>query len=109
MFFKKNIINNKKPNLLFIKIGKNSTFIENDEKILKKHFNVISFDLKDEKKYNRKIFRILKNEKIDLIYIWFALYYFAPIILFSKFFGKKTIVIAGGYDVACIPETSKQY
>jgi len=78
--------------------------MENDEKILKKYFNVISVTLKSEKHFNRKIFNILKNEKIDLIFIWFALHNFAPTIFFSKLFRIKTIVIAGGYDVAKVPE-----
>jgi glycosyltransferase involved in cell wall biosynthesis len=38
--------------------------------------------------------------KSDVIYLWFGSLYFFPIVIFSKLFCKKIIVVSGGYDVA---------
>ncbi|MDD1761186.1 MAG: glycosyltransferase family 4 protein [Methanothrix sp.] len=42
--------------------------------------------------------------KCDYSFSWFASGHSAAAVLFSKLLGKKSIVIAGGYDVACVPE-----
>ena len=95
---------NKKPRILFIKPRSGSTFIKKDEKILKKYFDVRVFDWSSEKHPKLKILKLLLKKDIDLIFIWFALEYFSPIILFSRLFRISSVVIAGGYDVAYVPE-----
>ena len=53
--------------------------------------------------------------KSDICFIWFAEVYAAPLILLSKIFKKKVVVVVGGWEVAKVPEikygcmTSKVY
>jgi len=94
----------KKPRVLFIKPWSGSTFIENDEKILRKHFDASIFDWSAEKHPEYKILKILLKKDVDLIFMWFATRYFAPIIFLSRLFGTPSVVIAGGFDVAYVPE-----
>ena len=94
----------KKLKVLFIKPWSGSTFIENDLEILKKYFNVTVLDWSSEKFPKFKVLKMLFKNDINLIFIWFAARYFAPIIAISKLFGVSSIVIAGGYDVAYVPE-----
>jgi len=73
-----------------------STFVENDYKTLKKHFSVermqIKWSLKD---FIKLFYRAREN---DLIFVWFANWVAFLSIIFSKFWGKKSVVIAGGMD-----------
>ena len=39
----------------------------------------------------------------DVLFCWFGSLNFLPILLLAKLFGKRTIIVAGGYDVACCP------
>lgn len=94
----------KKSKLLFIKPWSGSSFMTNDEKILKKYFEVVVLDRSVDKHIEIKILKILLKKDIDLIFMWFATQYFAPIIFLSKLFSIPSIVIVGGYDVAYIPE-----
>ncbi len=78
-----------------------SSFVRQDEEILARHFEVIRVN------YRRPadIFKILESVlKCDASFSWFASGHSFAAVLFSKLLGKKSIVIAGGYDVACIPE-----
>ena len=78
-----------------------SSFVRQDEEILARHFEVIRVN------YRRSadIFKILVSVlKCDVSFSWFASGHSFAAVLFSKLLGKKSIVIAGGYDVACIPE-----
>lgn len=40
----------------------------------------------------------------DLAVIWFAGGHAAATVLLAKLLGKKSIIVVGGFDVACIPE-----
>lgn len=40
----------------------------------------------------------------DLVFCWFGSLHALLATLLSRAFGKKSIVVAGGYDVACLPE-----
>ena len=42
--------------------------------------------------------------KFDIVYFWFASLNFVPIFFVSKLLNKKIFVVAGGFDVANIPE-----
>ena len=94
----------KKQRILFIKPRSGSSFIKKDEDILKKYYEVRVLDWSSEKHPKSKILKLLLKKDIDLIFIWFALEYFSPIIFFSKLFRIPSVVIAGGYDVAFVPE-----
>ena len=86
-----------------------SSFIIKDIKILKKNFNVHVFkwDVTIDNKF-AKIINIIKLAKeiffVDIIFGWFLLDYAAYAAFFSKLFGKKTVIIVGGFDVACVQE-----
>lgn len=88
-------------------IDKLSTcFIKKDYKILKKHFEVHIIDVE---KYKWKILRYIITlsrmmKKCDLIFSWFADRYATIEVFHSNLYKKKSIVIAGGYDVAYVPE-----
>jgi glycosyltransferase involved in cell wall biosynthesis len=75
-----------------------SSFIRNDYDILSKHFDVRAINIKgiyDLPNLVREIY------KCDLSFTWFAGEHAFLAVLLSRAFGKKSIVIAGGYDVAC--------
>jgi len=78
-----------------------SSFVKNDYEILSKHFDV------DKVNY-RKIWDVytimISVLKSDVSFTWFAGGHALIAVLFSKIFRKKSIVIAGGGDVACVPE-----
>ncbi|MCK5636959.1 MAG: hypothetical protein KAH91_05995, partial [Thermoplasmatales archaeon] len=78
--------------------------MDNDEKILKKHFNVVTLTKANDKSFNLKVLKILLKKEADVLFLWFASYRFAPIIFLSKLFRKPSIIVAGGYDVAYVPE-----
>jgi len=78
-----------------------SSFVKNDYEILSKHFDV--------RKVNyRRIWDAFKIAKVvlksDVSFSWFAGGHAFLMVLFSKIFRKKSIVIAGGGDVAAVPE-----
>ena len=78
-----------------------SSFVKNDYEILSKHFDVIKVN------YGRilDVYKIMMAVlKSDISFIWFAGGHAFIAVLFSKIFRKKSIVIAGGGDVACVPE-----
>ena len=93
----------KKPQLMFVYI-KPSAFVKEDLKILSKYFDVYEVEWwKGSKIIN--ILRILNlSRKCDVSFAWFAGIHSAFAVFFSRLFGKKSIVVAGGYDVANIPE-----
>jgi glycosyltransferase involved in cell wall biosynthesis len=90
----------KKTKIAFVYYS-HSTFVENDYEILSKHF-VIS---RVEYLKNWDAFKIMTAVlKSDISFSWFADGWAFFAVLFSKLFRKKSIVVVGGYDVACEPE-----
>ncbi|MCB2221778.1 MAG: glycosyltransferase family 4 protein [Bacteroidetes bacterium] len=96
--------------IIFIKINQ-SSFINLDERLLRKHFSVITFTFKYRK--GLKIISELIRQKLfllryiwssDLIYIWFADFHSVIPALFGRLFGKKVVIVVGGYDAAFVPE-----
>jgi glycosyltransferase involved in cell wall biosynthesis len=78
-----------------------SSFVKQDYEILSKHFAVekVSYRRpKDILKIARAIF------KSDLTYSWFASGHSFIAVLISKMLNKRSMVVAGGYDVAFVPE-----
>jgi glycosyltransferase involved in cell wall biosynthesis len=89
---------NPKAKVLFI-YENLSEFVARDIDLLRKDFEVIPFH------YTKKRFKlILAVMKSDVNISRFALGYAAIAVLFSKLFGKKSIVVVSGYDVVTIPE-----
>ncbi len=83
-----------------------STFVKRDHEILSKHFKVETAE--PPKKilgWVSYLVRIAKKvKKSDIVFAWFAGWHSAPGVFFSNLFGKKSVVVVGGYDCANIPE-----
>lgn len=99
-------------------------FVRQDIDLLGKHFAIKTIKgletLKTLKSHPlRKIALKIKMipwlYKSDVCFIWFAEVYAVPLILLSKIFKKKVVVVVGGWEVAKVPEikygcmTSKVY
>ena len=78
-----------------------STFISKDLEILNKHFDVILLKYTGKKDLIKLAKGVLTT---DLNYSWFALGYATAAVFFSKIFRKKSIVVAGGFDVVSMHE-----
>jgi glycosyltransferase involved in cell wall biosynthesis len=80
-----------------------SSFVRQDFEILSRHFQV-------EKVNYRKPLDVLRIAgsiwRSDASFAWFASGHSFLAVLLSKMMGKKSIVVAGGYDVAFAPEIS---
>lgn len=78
-----------------------SSFVHQDYEILSRHFDV-------EKVQYRKLgdaFRVAYSiPRSDLVFSWFASGHSFLSVMLSRIFRKKCVVVAGGYDVAFIPE-----
>ncbi|HNW99340.1 MAG TPA: glycosyltransferase family 4 protein [Bacteroidales bacterium] len=105
---------NKKSKIIFVKPS-NSSFINLDEIIFNKYFEVIPCLIKL-KKDKIKIFigaisllffLFFKTRKSKLFITWFADYHAAIMVFIAKFFGKKSIVFIGGQEAICYPELKK--
>lgn len=84
-------------------VGKNSTFIDNDYRELKKHFLVKYTPMQLYFKLN--ILKTFKNVLwCDTVYGWFASWRMIIPTIFAKILNKKIVVVAGGYDVVDAPE-----
>ncbi len=95
---------NRKIRVLFV-YRSLQTFVKRDLKILKKHFDVKVIHYLGPKSLPIIWFKILKGTLwADVTFCWFANVHAFLAIVFSKMFGKKSIVITGGYDVAKVPE-----
>jgi len=94
-------MNKRRIKVLFIYITALSSFIRQDLEILNSQFEVIPVKcgcLSD-------LLKILKYMiSVDLCYIWFGSITSAFTIFFAKLLNKKTILIAGGMDVANEPK-----
>ena len=83
-----------------------SPFIRGDYEILEEYFDVDAIEPpKQKREWIKYVFNAAKHVKqSDLIFCWFAGWHSAFAVLFSRLFRKKSIVVAGGYDAACVPE-----
>lgn len=80
-----------------------SSFVKNDLEILKENYDVLPLHATNN--LLKTLFKfLLYAPKVDLIFVWFAGHQAFLSVLFAKIFRKKSIVIAGGYDVANVPE-----
>ena len=78
-----------------------SSFVENDYTILNKQFNVERVEFHSLKDIF-KLFNAIRHTDISLS--WFVDIWSFFAVIFSKVCGKPSVVIAGGYDVACEPD-----
>lgn len=77
------------------------SFVRKDIDILSSHFDVEEFfysGRRDVPRLTRSVF------SSDLTYSWFAWDNAAWAVRFSRLFGKQSVVVAGGFDVASVPE-----
>ena len=82
-------------------------FIKKDYEILKRRFRVkcVVYNYDDKKSLLLLVPRIIKGVLwADLTYSWFGSFHAFFAVLFSKILHKKSIVVAGGYDVAKVTE-----
>lgn len=77
------------------------TFVKKDLEILKEAFEVRTLKYSNKKDIPKLIWGVLTT---DVNFSWFALGYATTAVFLSKLFGKKSIVVAGGWDVVNMPE-----
>jgi glycosyltransferase involved in cell wall biosynthesis len=78
-----------------------SSFIERDLEILAEGYKVDPFLYKGKEQLLKLTRKIFQN---DINLSWFALGYATTATAISKFVGKKSVIIAGGWDVVSMPE-----
>ncbi len=89
-----------------------SSFVKTDHKILSKKYKVTRYKFISSKNIFKmfteqlklKFFLLINIWKYDVLYCWFADYHSFLPVLFAKIFGKRSILILGGYDVTYIPK-----
>ena len=81
-------------------------FIKGDYEMLKKHFEVRVLEPPESKVewlgYIKKVKKSVKES--DVVFGWFAGWHTAPAVYYAKRYGKKSIIVVGGYDAANEPE-----
>lgn len=79
------------------------SFVEKDLEILKS-----AHEVKAVSNYKKAIRNLWKNFQgilwCDLVFCWFGSLHFLPSVVIAKLLGRKIIIVAGGYDVAKLPE-----
>jgi len=94
----------EKGRILFVYRGV-SPFIIRDLNILKGHFKVKSLSLRTYRRNPFIIFKLIRGALwADVVLSWFVSTNAFLIVLFSKIFRKKSIIVAGGGGVANVPE-----
>jgi glycosyltransferase involved in cell wall biosynthesis len=95
----------KRVNALFIYTSL-STFVKGDIEILSEKYNITSYKVDNStgtrlalSLFKLFIYLLFKTSRFGLIYIWFADYHSFLPILAAKLFGKKSCIVAGGYDI----------
>jgi glycosyltransferase involved in cell wall biosynthesis len=81
-----------------------SSFVRCDLEILKGYFDVKSLQVQTFRNPLNILRLFVGVLYADLVYTWFAGTNAFFIVLFSKFLGKKSVVVLGGYEVAYVPE-----
>ena len=96
--------------IIYFKTG-NSTFIQRDQKILENHYSVEPYFIRNKPKYRyffsliRLLFFLLfRTRKYRMFFIRFADYHTALLSFFARIFGKKLVIVIGGFDVTYLPE-----
>jgi len=90
----------RKIRILFI-YDELRTFVKKDLENLQEHFDVQTLRYTGKRDIPKLTLGILTT---DLNFSWFALGYATLAVFFSKIFMKKSVVVAGGWDVVNMPE-----
>jgi glycosyltransferase involved in cell wall biosynthesis len=101
----------RRTRILFVraKEASESSFINRDIELLKKHFDVRVIDYVLDKRRAREsagtIWRMCKGLVwADASLSWFAVWHARTAVRLSKIFLRKSIALVGGYEVASMPE-----
>ena len=78
-----------------------TSFIREDVEILQRHFHVNRLTTRG---FRALITIPLGVLRADVTFTWFASVYSAVVVFFARLFGKPSIVVIGGVDVAKYPE-----
>ena len=78
-----------------------STFVKQDFEILSRHFQVEAVPYKSARDIMHMIGPIRRS---DLVFSWFASGHSFAAVMLAKIFRKRSVVVAGGYDVAFEPK-----
>ncbi len=99
-----------KPQLLYIKAF-SSSFIKQDEELLQKDFEVITYDYQNKGgllffvvQLKLLVWLLQHIRKADYIFCWFADFYTLLPTFLGKIFTKKSFIVIGGYDAAKLPQ-----
>jgi glycosyltransferase involved in cell wall biosynthesis len=100
--------------ILYIKPS-DSSFINTDQKILEKYFEVTPFLLKQasgKRKYFQSLvslvsFLMKHGRKADVFACWFGDYHTAVMVAAARILKKPTVVFAGGQEAVCYRELGK--
>jgi len=103
-----------KDRIVYIKPA-NSSFILTDQKILERHYDVISFLVRQSAgkwQYLKDLFTLFiflfkKSSGSKAFVCWFGDYHTAVMVLVATLVGKPTIVFAGGQEAICYKELGK--
>jgi glycosyltransferase involved in cell wall biosynthesis len=79
-----------------------SSFIQQDLDILGRHFAVSKVELTV--RSVPSLFVAILSRQVDCVFLWFAFWWSAFIVLVSKLVGVKTVFVPSGSDVARCPE-----
>lgn len=78
-----------------------SSFVRQDKEILSRHFDVKEINYRRLSDVFKIIDAVLGS---DISFSWFASGHSFLAVLISKILNKRSVVVAGGYDVAYVPE-----
>jgi glycosyltransferase involved in cell wall biosynthesis len=78
-----------------------STFVKQDFEILSRHFQVDAVPYRSAGDIMHMIGSIRRS---DIVFSWFASGHSFAAVMLAKIFHKRSVVVAGGYDVAFEPE-----
>lgn len=77
-----------------------SSFIRSDIEILRQEHDVTLVDCST---IPRMFRALLAVPRVDIIFCWFGSLRFLPLVILGRLWGKRIVIVAGGYDVANVP------
>lgn len=97
-----------RPGVLFVAPDLELRFVAQDLEILASAYEVEVVLRRDHRRRRgllREVRRHLASRRFALLYVWFAEPYDAYLlVLLARLYGVRAAVVAGGYDVAALPE-----
>lgn len=100
----------KRKKIFFCHTGL-ASFVRTDIEILSAHYDLEIYHYKLSRSLLGKMWNILTSFfysiywvwRVDVVFVWFGGYHgFFPV-LYAKLFGKRSIVVVGGYDASYVP------